>query len=542
MVPNASRLTENNEVRIGGHRVGAVTSIEPVTTDGSPVVAATGPNAVAAATDTAGIAAKLDLTLDKSAEPLPRDAIFRVRYRSSFGLKYLEIVRGTGEPAPEGYVFDGTDDQGLCKLPVDPERFAAEEGDAARNGCFQPQTEFDDIAGTFDTRTRTNARSNLVGFGDAFAARGTSIHEAITAFNPLFRNLSPVAATLAQPSTAFERLFPALARTAAIVAPVAEQQAELFTHAATTFGAVSRDPRALQETISEGPPTLETAIDVLPRQQPFLQHLTTLSRELRPGVHDLSATLPTLNDALEVGTPVLSRSVALDERLEGALGSLRELVRRPTTKVALQRLPETFGEAEPLARYVVPAQTVCNYFNYFFTFLPNGLSDRDQVGYSFRQALTNFPLGNLTVNLPGAGPVTLPGEAETPTAGYSGLQSNGIAGPVPNPADAGKFKPWELPIMNGQPYSPSGQGAGASQSNWLAEDHSSDCQGGQNGYLPAAGQLRVPGQAPSNPANGVSDLPGSRGPTTLYWNQDSTRELRDTRVDSRQPASWEGLR
>src|SRR5437773_7534381 len=32
-VPNGARLVRNNEVRIGGHRVGVVESIEPVQTD-----------------------------------------------------------------------------------------------------------------------------------------------------------------------------------------------------------------------------------------------------------------------------------------------------------------------------------------------------------------------------------------------------------------------------------------------------------------------------------------------------------------------------
>src|SRR5918998_473950 len=39
-VPNAARITENNEVRIGGHRVGVVEAIEPVLTDESQVTAA----------------------------------------------------------------------------------------------------------------------------------------------------------------------------------------------------------------------------------------------------------------------------------------------------------------------------------------------------------------------------------------------------------------------------------------------------------------------------------------------------------------------
>ncbi len=372
----------------------------------------------------------------------------------------------------------------------------------AKNGCFQAQTEFDDIANTFDPQTRSAVRTNLTGYGSGFAGRGTSLNDAVGSLEPLFRGLRPVTRVLLEDDTRFANFFPALGRTAAAVAPVAEQQADFFTKAAIAFAAISSDPQALQDTISETAPTLETGIDVLPRQRPFLTSLSVLARNLQPGITDLRATLPVLNDAIEVGTPVLARSPATNRRLEAVLRSLNQLVSEPTTRLALQRLKETFDTAEPLAEYVVPAQTVCNYFNYWFTFFPNALSDRDQVGYSFRQALAGMP-----PNTP------------TPVDGYSGSQTNG--------KDAsGLFKPYEVPIMNAHPYLPAGQ-------------KNADCEGGQSGY--DLGQGLVPGQSPSNPAFAATDLPGSRGPTTLFYNDANERELADTRNPSRAPETWEGI-
>ena len=222
----------------------------------------------------------------------------------------------------------------------------------------------------------------------------------------------------------------------------------------------SSDPVALEETISETAPTLETGIETLPPQRPFLRDLATLARVLRPGVTDLRATLPVLNDALEVGTPVLRESPATNRRLRGVLAEVNRLVSQPSTRLSLQRLAETFEAAKPLARFVVPAQTVCNYWNYWFTFTPNALSDRDQVGYAFRQMLTEFPPGP---------------EVDAPASGYSGEQSNGRAAQ----ALGGTFEPYELPITNAHPYQPTGQ-------------TDADCQGGQFGY--DLGALPVPGQ------------------------------------------------
>ncbi|MDX6583729.1 MAG: phospholipid/cholesterol/gamma-HCH transport system substrate-binding protein [Solirubrobacterales bacterium] len=503
-IPDAARLTNNNEIRIGGHRVGVVESIDAIQDPTSTATAQASGDPASVGTS-GGAVARLNLKLDKDAEPLPKDSVFRVRYRSSFGLKYLEIIRGTGDPAPEGFTFNGLDDATdratACFLPGDP-RFA--KADNAQNGCFQPQTEFDQIGDTFDTKTRTNSRTNLVGFGDAFAGRGTSLNDAINSLEPLFKGLKPVTKVLNEPGTEFRRFFPELGDAARIVAPVAIQNADFFTKAGIAFAAISSDPAALEASISEGVPTLQEGIDLLPRERPFLRDFATLSRALRPGVTDLRATLPVLNEAITVGTPVLQRSASTSEKLEGAMRALNRLVSQPTTKVALQRLGETFDVAKPLAKYVAPAQTVCNYWNYDWTYLANGLSDHDQVGGSFRQMLAGFPSSF---------------DVDAPATGYSAAQSNGLQ----SAGQGGKFEPYKIPILNAHAYAPTGQ-------------HNADCQGGQFGY--ALGQGLVPGQAVSNPAYGVSDLPGSRGPTTLFTNDAGQRELRDTRIPSRQPETW----
>jgi ABC-type transporter Mla subunit MlaD len=564
-VPNAARLTSNNEVRIGGHRVGVVASIEPIQTDQSQTTAASdGTVAQDTASDTGGVAAQLNLKLDKAAEPLPQDSIFRVRYRSAFGLKYLEIVRGTGPDAPEGYVFDGTDDGGVCTLPSsdevssNPETNEDEAGGSSANGCFQEQTEFDDIADTFDSATRENARENLLGFGNAFAGRGFSLNLAIEKLKPLLVNLRPVADVLIEPTTEFEDLFPALGRAAQIVAPVAEEQAELFTFAATTFAAISSDPAKLQETITEGVATLDAGIRTLPDQASFLRDATTLARALNPGVADLRVTLPTLNEAINVGTPVLARSVPFNRDLRGALHSLRDLVDQPSTRTALMRLGETFDTAAPLARWVVPAQTNCNYFNYWFTNVPNGFSDADQVGWTFRQALTNYPLGKIGTIFPGLGEVTVPGMVQTPVGGYSGVQANGKTGDIMPPNGSttyanGDFAPYVAPIAYAPAYGPSGQNltpdviSNVFPGQPLEAQSTDDCQAGQNGYplgVPTdenGNELRLPGQDPSNPTIGIADFPGSAGPTQLFWTEDSGRHLVDSRVENRQPQTWDKL-
>ena len=162
-LPNAARLSRTT--RSGSAATGSASSSR---SRPSAPAARTTTESDAAATDETSrparrpsdVVARLNLKLDKAAEPLPQDSIFRVRYRSSFGLKYLEITRGDGEPARRG-----------LHVPGHRRRVA--------------QTEFDDIDNTFDTETRDATRApTSIGFGDAFAGRGTSLNQAIEALEP----------------------------------------------------------------------------------------------------------------------------------------------------------------------------------------------------------------------------------------------------------------------------------------------------------------------------------------------------------------------
>jgi ABC-type transporter Mla subunit MlaD len=501
-IPNAARMTKNNEVRIGGVRVGVVESIDPVTSRADTATEAT--VIPSAGPELPPIAARVNLKLDKTAQPLPQDSIFRVRYRSAFGLKYLEVVRGTGPAAPEAHVFDGTDDGELCDLPTAGGRFASSRPEHSRNGCFQGQVEFDEVNDTFDNPTRRAVRENLVGYGSALAGRGVSLNETIAELPRLFGSLKPVARALADAEVNLGRFIRGLSRYARYVAPAAREQAQGFAFAATAFRAISSDPEALKDAISEAAPTYETGIRLLPDQRVFLANVERFARLMRPGAEDLRVTLPALNEALEIGAPVLRKSPPVNRRLREALRELNQLVTQPSTRVTLERLGETFRTARPLVRWVAPAQTVCNLWNYWMTHFPGALSEPSQVGMSLRQAI---------MRVPGAP------AAEVGIGGYTGVGPNGKSG-------TGEFKPYEIPITNSHPYGPTGQ-------------RNADCQPGQIGY--PLGQILVPGQRPSDPANRVSDLPGSRGPLTNFWNADGQRISFDSRVDSRQPESWKGV-
>ena len=366
-LPSGANLVRGNEVRIGGARVGAISEIGVKTLSSGRTIAV------------------LQLELDKSVEPLPKDSTILVRPRSLLGQKYVEITRGTSD---DGYVNGDT-------IPL--------------RQATPAQVEFDELIDTFDAPTRKAVAENTIGFGTALAGRGADLNEAIGAFRPLVRDLLPVAQTLSDPQTGLGRLVRALGVAAAEVAPVAEQQAELFVGANRTFSALARVARPyLQDSISEGPPTLDQAVESFPHQRPFLANTAALFRELRPGARALRSAAPVLADAFEVGTPTLERAPALNRRLEDLLVSLQDFAEDPIVPRGVQDLTDALDELKPTLDFVAPAQTTCNYLALFVRNASDLLSIGDQFGNWQRFNIVATPDGPNSETGPSSAPANGP--------------------------------------------------------------------------------------------------------------------------------------
>jgi virulence factor Mce-like protein len=324
-LPSGGKLVKGNEVRVGGFRVGVVKDIRPKvsTMNGER-------HSVAIA----------ELSLDKKLEPLARDTKFRVRPRSALGLKYIEVEPGTAKAAW----------QSGDTVPVDQ--------------SSEP-LEFEDLFSTFDRETRPNIQNSTDGFGNAFAGRGRAINSSIQALNPFFQALTPVMRNLSDPTTELDQFFLQIGRASAQAAPVARTQALLFAEMADTFAALSADPRALQDTIEKGAPTMDVSIDSFRVQRPFMTDFTDLTARLRPAAQELPRSLPAINRAFAVGTPVLPRTAPLNENLEKAFSEAEDLLQNPNTLLALKDLTTAVTVTRPAIQFIAPYQTVCNYLNYF---------------------------------------------------------------------------------------------------------------------------------------------------------------------------------
>jgi len=351
-LPSGGKLVKGNEVRTGGFRVGVVKDIKPRTVK------------VKGKQETVAF---VQLKLDKVVEPLAVDTTLRVRPRSALGLKYVELTPGKSKQTYK-------------------------QGDTVPLKNSSEPLELEDVLTAFQPKTREDIRTATAGFGDAFTGRGRSINTSIQALNPFFRYLTPVMRTLADPDTQLDQFFLQLGRTAAQVAPVARTNALLFTKMADTFEAISRNPAALQATIEKGPPTEDVAISSFRVQRPFLADFADLSVRLRPAVRQLPVSLPKVNRALRVGTPVLPRTVRLNRDLRDLSNELYKRFKDPSTLLALRDLNTALTVTRPALEYIAPFQTVCNYANYWFTGLGEHMSQvsPDKSGTTQNQGL-KFP-------------------------------------------------------------------------------------------------------------------------------------------------------
>jgi ABC-type transporter Mla subunit MlaD len=465
-IPNGQKLIAGNEIRLGGFRVGVVNDMKPKT-----VMVNGKPKAIAL----------VDMKLDKTAEPLPVDTKIAVRPRSALGLKYLDIVPGKSKKT-----------------------FQA--GDTIHLANAAPQAvEYEDVFSTFDKPTRDNSRIALKGFGDAFAARGTSINQAIQAFNPFFTHLTPVMKKLADPDTRLVNFFKNINQASEQVVPVAKVQAGLFGKMAKTFDAFSACAKCLQDTIAKSPPTLAVGATSFHYQRPFLAEFTKLSKDLRPTVATLHNNLGTINSALETGTPVLKRTPELNHGTAKVFAALDDLAQNPVTMLALKDLHLTFAVLRPLMDFVAPYNTVCNNGVAFFTGLADHMSE-DVTGGTSEVVLvrtgTNFQEHSLNQN-----------ESERPADVPANVDPQTYVDP-----QGDHYQVWHT-SLNGPAVDAQGN---------------ADCQAGQTGY--ADGPINVGGSKyapanlddPSNPAafkewentkgGGShtawdSDIPGLRGPS-----------------------------
>ena len=340
-VPDAAGLTAGNDVRVGGKRVGTITKISARKgAQGRPL-------------------AQLDLKLDQTIEPLHMSSRVTVRPRSPLGLKYLDLVpRAGGRALASGQA-----------LPVRQARSVVD---------------LDEVFNAFDQGTRRNLQLTVVGLGGGLAGRGADLNAVLAAAPPLARDVESVAANLADPRTGLDGAIRGVASTVEELAPVAPELGSLVQAGDTTAGALASVSPDLQDTLAGLPPTEAIGTHALATTRPVLSDARALVHDLRPGTRVLAGASTDLHQAIQVGIPVVRRALGLSEELRTTLQAVYTLASDPRTGGALDRLLLTVRSALPTLRFILPAQTVCNYLGLWTRNVPSTISEGDDSGTWFR--------------------------------------------------------------------------------------------------------------------------------------------------------------
>ncbi|HEY2159675.1 MAG TPA: hypothetical protein VGH24_00055 [Solirubrobacteraceae bacterium] len=343
-VASGADLVVGNDVDEGGTRIGELTAMTPTMLPSGQV------------------AAQLTLKLTQAYGRVPIDSMVTAGERSLLGEKYVELTKGVSKQIfPDG----GTLPISQTSVPV----------------------QIDDVFKTFNPPTRTAIDGALVGIGDTLAGRGDALNQTLQSLPGLLGYLAPVAANLSSRQTRLTRFFDTLDTFTRVLAPISNVNAQLFTDAGTTFAAVSHSPSNLEATIAESPSTLSVSNQSLQAQQPFLTDLAQLGNDLTPATAELRSALPDINPALEAGASTLARTPVLNRGLQHVMASLKTLALSPGTNVALNGLTATAQTLNPMLRYLGPFVTVCNDWNYFWTYLADDVSERTDLGFAQRVLL-----------------------------------------------------------------------------------------------------------------------------------------------------------
>lgn len=402
-VRNAEELTHDDDVRMGGTLIGAVSSVKPGRDrHGQPI-------------------AVVGIALDKSVQPLPVDSRFTIRLKGAIGEKYLDVTLG----------HSNRDWRNGATVPV------------RQTGAT---VDLDRVLSMFTPPTRRGVARATTGFADALAGRGSDLNSAIKALRPLVGNLRPVTQNLASPKTNLAGFATGLESLAAAVKPVSARQADLFRQLDTTFRALAQSSPSLANLISQTPPTFRTVIHDSPNTRAFARDTAQLFAKLAPGVQAADRTAPAISGALGAGARNLPSTYALDRRLVALAAALGRFSDSPKDRLGVKRLTQTARSLTSPLAFLTPAQTVCNYPTLLLGNLASSLSDNVGSGTALRFVL--IAIDDI------AGGEAVPSQRPFVSTSTKGGTQHGPLHVNPFPYTAAPGQPFECAAGN-EPYSPS---------------------------------------------------------------------------------------
>lgn len=260
---NASQLVNDDDVQVGGRRVGSVTSIE--LTDHNQ--------------------AAVGIDLEDGFTPLHRgtSAVVRLTSLSGVANRYIALTPGpSNEPEiDDGATLDANDTTSAVDL--------------------------DQLFNMLDPRTRKGLSNLIQGFASQYEGKGPQANASLKYSAPALSSTAAVAAQLTKDQKTFQDFVINTAGLATTLSQRSEQLTSLVSNANTTAGAIAAENQSLSQALGILPQTLRQGSTTFVNLRATLDDLTKLVDVSKPATKNLAPFLAKLRPLLRGARPTLSK-------------------------------------------------------------------------------------------------------------------------------------------------------------------------------------------------------------------------------------------
>jgi phospholipid/cholesterol/gamma-HCH transport system substrate-binding protein len=311
---NAGQLVNDNDVQVGGRRVGSVTDIE-LTPDNLAAV---------------------KVKVEEPYAPLREGTKATIRLTSLSGIanRYIAL-----SPAPDGAK-------------------ELDDGATLTTASTNPVVDLDQIFDTLDAKTRGDLRDVVKGFATQFRGKGGEAGEATKYFNPLLSTSRRLVGQLTEDEDSLTRFIVDSSRLVEALGEKRDDLSSLVSNTSATARAIGSENVALARALGLLPTTLRRANTTFVNLRATLDDLDVLVAESKPATKDLAPFLRELRPLVADARPTI-RDLRTLVRRDGPDNDLVEATRKMP---ALQRVAtpafdhgrEALVKLQPVLEFVRP--------------------------------------------------------------------------------------------------------------------------------------------------------------------------------------------
>ena len=310
----AGQLVPDNDVQVGGRRVGSVRSIE-LTDDNQAAV---------------------KVRVEEPFAPLREGTKATIRLTSLSGIanRYIALT-----PAPDG----------AEELP---------DGATLTTAATTPVVDLDQIFNTLDEKTRGDLQDVVKGFARQYSGKGAQAGEAAEYFNPLLSTSRRLVGEVTEDEDNLTRFIVDSSRLVTALAEKRDDLAALVGNTNATAQAIGSENVALSRALQLLPTTLRRGNTTFVNLRATLDDLDVLVAESKPATRELAPFLRELRPLVADARPTI-RDLRTLLRRDGPDNDLTDATRKMP---ALQRVAtpafrdgrEALQKAQPVLEFIRP--------------------------------------------------------------------------------------------------------------------------------------------------------------------------------------------